>query len=111
MLQPEQFHYSQGCSSGIEPNFAFEYNRKTWVNGEENTFKQYHPLYSDYKDSVDIPNYFVTTMDISPENHIKMQAIFQKNCDSGISKTVNIPNDATKDNVGDLIFHGMEYGV
>jgi len=98
-----------GCSSGIEPNFAFEYNRKTWVDGKENTFKQYHPLYEKC-DKQNIPDYFITAMEISPEDHIKMQAIFQKYCDSGISKTINIPNNATKDNIDDLIFMAWKLG-
>ena len=99
-----------GCSSGIEPNFAFKYNRRTWVNGEENKFIQYHPLYEEYKNSINLPDYFVTTMEIAQEKHIKMQSVFQKYCDSGISKTINIPNDATKENVGDLIFQAWKSG-
>ena len=95
-----------GCSSGIEPNYAFEYNRSTWVEGEKKTFKQYHPLYKQYEGS----NALITASEITPENHIIMQSIFQKYCDSGISKTINIPNNATKDNIADLIFHAWELG-
>jgi ribonucleoside-diphosphate reductase alpha chain len=99
-----------GCSSGIEPNFAFKYNRRTWVNGEENKFVQYHPLYEKYKNSDSLPDYIVTTMQIKPEDHIKMQSVFQKYCDSGISKTINIPNNATKYNIYNLIFMAWKLG-
>jgi len=44
---------------------------------------------------------FVTSMDISASDHIKMQAAFQKHCDNAISKTVNFPYSATKKDVMD----------
>jgi len=97
-----------GCSSGIEPNFAYKYTRKTWSDGNESTFDQYHPLFEEYKENP--PDYFIKAMDITPNKHIKMQSIFQKYCDSGISKTINVHNDSSEDNIYELIYEAWELG-
>jgi ribonucleoside-diphosphate reductase alpha chain len=111
-----------GCSSGIEPVFALIYTRKNILGGEEmyevnKYFKktlEEHNLYSEdlikeisktgsIKNIKEIPEsirkVFVTALDISPEDHVRMQAAFQKYVDNAVSKTVNLPNSATKDDV------------
>jgi ribonucleoside-diphosphate reductase alpha chain len=47
----------------------------------------------------DLKRIFVCSHDIAPEWHVRMQAAFQKHCDSSISKTINLPNSADKDEV------------
>lgn len=81
-------------TTGIEPYFAFEYERASRAG----TFTQYAKI---AKNSVDangnLPYYFVTAMELTPEEHIKTQAAIQNWTDSSISKTVNMPSSATID--------------
>lgn len=87
-----------GVSSGIEPNFSFAYQRVDRTG----THTLYHPLAQQWKDvnpDVDLPAYFVCSSDISPEDHIRVQAQIQKYNDSSISKTANFPHTATVEDV------------
>jgi ribonucleoside-diphosphate reductase alpha chain len=82
-----------GVSSGIEPVFAFEYERH--VLGT--VLKEVHPLYEQKRRSGEPldPQVFVTARQISPEWHVRMQAAFQKYVDNAVSKTINFPAEAT----------------
>jgi ribonucleoside-diphosphate reductase alpha chain len=87
-----------GCSSSIEPVFAFEFTSKI-IDGE---LKDVHPLFAEWQAAnpdQEKPDYFRTAHQIAPEWHIKMQAAFQKHVDNSVSKTINFPNSATKDDV------------
>jgi ribonucleoside-diphosphate reductase alpha chain len=108
-------------SSGIEPFFSLVYT-KTVLGGQDFIYVNKYledelrkrGLYNDaiiYKIKEagtlqgieDIPDdlkrVFVVSSDISPEWHIRMQAVFQKRVHSAVSKTVNMPNNATIEDV------------
>jgi ribonucleoside-diphosphate reductase alpha chain len=110
-----------GCSSGIEPLFAISYVRNVMDKTQlmeanqmfENEAKQ-KGFYSkkllekiarkgtiqDIKEiPEDIRKKYVTTFDITPEQHLRIQAGFQKYTDNAVSKTINFATNATKHDV------------
>ena len=98
-----------GASSGIEPVFSFSYTQKDRL-GERT---MYHPLYQEWVDKhpdEKIPDYFVTADDLSPEEHINVQALIQKYTDSSISKTVNAPKTHSVSDVKKLYLLAYEKG-
>src|SRR6185503_17519868 len=56
------------------------------------------------------PSYFVSSKDLTPEEHVRVQAMIQKYTDSSISKTVNAPNDHTVEQVQKLYRLAYEMG-
>ncbi|MGD9121587.1 MAG: vitamin B12-dependent ribonucleotide reductase [Desulfobacterales bacterium] len=110
-----------GCSSGIEPLFALSFVRNVMDNDKLLEVNPYFEevaneqrFYSrELMDEIakrgsirkikqipkEVRRVFVTAHDISPEWHIRMQAAFQKYTDNAVSKTVNLPHDATVDDV------------
>ena len=112
------------CSSGVEPCFALAFHRKGILGSRDmqlfytnryleeelksrglyiNEILEKIEEFGSIQDIQEIPDeikkVFVTSMDISAEDHIKMQSAFQKYVDNSISKTINFPNSATKEDV------------
>jgi ribonucleoside-diphosphate reductase alpha chain len=104
-----------GTTSGIEPIFALSYVRKSKsLSGGE--FKVYHPLVQDYmkrfglRSESELPDIFVTAHSIKAEFRVQMQGTIQKHIDSSISSTVNIPKEATVQDVKDIYFQAWRAG-
>ncbi len=121
------------CSSGVEPFFALAYKKENIMGGDslpyfnaylEAALKK-RGLFSEelLKDVVatgtvahrkdlpaDIRGVFVTAMDITAEDHIRMQAAFQRHVDNSISKTINFPHSATHQDVMDGYMMAWELG-
>jgi ribonucleoside-diphosphate reductase alpha chain len=121
-----------GTSSGIEPIFALAFLRHV-LEGKElletnpyfEALAKQEGFYSEelmrkiahsgnIQNVNEIPenirNLFVTAHDISPEDHIQMQAAFQKYTDNAVSKTVNFPHEATVDDVAKVYKLAYELG-
>jgi len=84
-----------GLSSGIEPIFSAMYNRRY---RQANVWKEtlvVDPLFQEYYSKGKDLSPFVGAYDVAPEGHIKVQATIQKYIDSCISKTINLPAEAT----------------
>jgi len=121
------------CSSGIEPLFALSYVRHI-LEGEE--FIEVNPYFEEaakkggfyspdlmkqlaegkrLKDIEEVPEeikkLFITAHDISPEWHVKMQAVFQKFTDSAVSKTVNFPHETTPEDVAKVYMLAYQEGL
>jgi ribonucleoside-diphosphate reductase alpha chain len=95
-------------SNGIEPTFSHQYSRNVIRTGKKSKEKMdvfsfellayrtlVNPEASPYTDNPDhrLPDYFVTTDEITPKQHVDIQAAAQKWIDSSISKTANVPAD------------------
>ncbi len=59
----------------------------------------------------DLPDAFVTTADLSPHEHLVMQAALQAHVDSSISKTVNCPEDITFEDFSNVYMEAWELGL
>ncbi len=98
-----------GVSSGIEPVYDFAMVRRDRT-GEHIL---YHPLLQEWRDAhpnEPTPTYFVSSNDLTPEEHVRVQATIQRYTDSSISKTVNAPNNHTVEQVQTLYRLAYEMG-
>ncbi|MDX1762991.1 MAG: vitamin B12-dependent ribonucleotide reductase [bacterium] len=120
------------CSSGIEPLFALSFYRNVMDNDKlmevNEAFKQVAVRRGFYSEELmakiaekgtlhgisevpeDVKNVFVTAHDVTPEWHIRMQAAFQKYTDNAVSKTVNFPNRATREEIEEVYLRAYETG-
>ncbi len=94
-----------GVSTGLEPYFAFSYFRSgrlgRYIEVNAPIVEQYLKAYPGYsKDN--LPETFVSAMDLPPEAHVDMQCTIQKWVDSSISKTVNAPKGYSVEEVEDV---------
>lgn len=97
------------CSTGIEPYFAFKYYRASRLGVAEQEVE----LVCDWHEThpgEELPDYFVTAQDLSPLEHVEMQATIQKYVDASISKTINMPADASVQDVKDAYILAWETG-
>ena len=88
--------FADNVSSGIEPVFALSYTRKVRERDgstrEEEVTDHAVRLYRQmFGDDAALPAHFVTAQDLTPAEHVRMQAAVQRHVDSAISKTVNVP--------------------
>lgn len=107
-----------GISGGIEPIFNLSYIRKTEsLHDEDVYYKVYTPIVKDYMDmhgiteEEDLPDFFVTAMNIDYKGRIKMQQVWQKYVDASISSTINIPFETTVEDVYNIYMDAWEAGL
>lgn len=107
-----------GVSGGIEPIFANYYTRKTEsLHGKDVEYKVYTPIVkrfmekNDIVSDADLPEYFVTAADIAPIDRVRMQSAWQQYIDASISSTVNLPEEASVDDIAEIYLNAYKYGL
>lgn len=123
-----------GTSASIEPLFALAYRRSHVLSGR--TLAEVNPVFLSYVEKSGLPyeswmkeviqkgnlrdvkgappeikRLFVTALEISPEKHLKIQAAFQRHVDNSVSKTINLPQESTRQDVADIYRHAWELGL
>lgn len=121
-----------GCSSGIEPLYGVSYSRHVL---DDMVLTEIHPLFlaelrrlglasperlqrlatqTSIQDQKDLPEdlrrLFVTALDIDPLWHVRMQAVFQRNVDNAVSKTINLPATASREDVARAFLEAYRLG-
>ncbi len=97
------------CSTGIEPYFAFKYFRASRLGLNEQEvelvaeYRKQHP-------GEELPGYFISADEIVYREHVQMQGAIQKYVDAAISKTINLPEHATVEDVKQAYLLAYEVG-
>ena len=106
--------YAGNVSSGIEPVFAYSYKRKVLQNDgshvEEEVVDYAVQLWRDKFGNAPLPDFFVSAQNLTPSDHVKMQAAAQKWVDSSISKTINCPEDISFDEFKEVYIQAYDTG-
>lgn len=117
---------ANNASNGIEPSFAHHYFRNVIREGKKSKEKvdvfsfellAYRELINSRaapgatQESDKLPDYFIASDDITPKEHVDVQAAAQKWVDSSISKTANVPTDFPYEQFKDIYLYAHEQGL
>ena len=117
---------ANNASNGIEPSFAHQYARNIIRPGRKSKEKvdvfsyellRYRQLVdvnatpNPKKGETGLPEYFVVSDQVTPKQHVDVQAAAQKWVDSSISKTINVPSDIPYDDFKDIYLYAHENGL
>ncbi|HEX5513290.1 MAG TPA: adenosylcobalamin-dependent ribonucleoside-diphosphate reductase [Gammaproteobacteria bacterium] len=112
---------ANNASNGIEPSFAHHYFRNVIREGKKSkeqidVFSMELLAYRHFVDpeaepSKGLPDYFITADDITPKQHVDIQAAAQKWIDSSISKTANVPTDYPFEDFKDIYLYAYKQGL
>lgn len=115
--------FGNNCSSGIEPIFSLSYDRKVKIGGQDDkdvkivkmmdyAYYLYHKL-KDKGERLDFDEHdiFPTALNMSVDDHVAMLAIISKYTDMSVSKTINVPTEASFDQVKDIYIQCWKNGI
>jgi ribonucleoside-diphosphate reductase alpha chain len=101
-----------GTSSGIEPIYDIHYSRILFGDIEVDVVD---PIYADMRGSNDekeiLERLFRRAYQVSPADHLRIQAVFQKHVDNAVSKTINLPQGATENDVLHIYIDAYRMGL
>ena len=115
--------FGNNCSSGIEPIFSLSYDRKVKIGGQDDkdvkivkmmdyAYYLYHKLKNEGKQlDFDEHDIFPTALNMSVDDHVAMLAIISKYTDMSVSKTINVPTEASFDEVKDIYIQCWKKGI
>lgn len=115
--------FGNNCSSGIEPIFSLSYDRKVKIGGQDDkdvkivkmmdyAYYLYHKLKDEGKQlDFDEHDIFPTALNMSVDDHVAMLAIISKYTDMSVSKTINVPTEASFDEVKDIYIQCWKKGI
>ena len=111
---------ANNASNGIEPSFAHHYFRNIIREGKKSKEKvdvfsfellAYRTLIDAEADTKNLPEYFISADEVSPIQHVDVQAAAQKWIDSSISKTANVPTDYPYEDFKDIYLYAYQQGL
>ena len=115
--------FGNNCSSGIEPIFSLSYDRKVKIGGQDDkdvkivkmmdyAYYLYHKLKDEGKQlDFDEHDIFPTALNMSVDDHVAMLAIISKYTDMSVSKTINVPIEASFNEVKDIYIQCWKKGI
>lgn len=113
--------FGNNCSSGLEPIFSLEYNRKVKIGGqtEDKTkivkMQDYaYKLWNEVKNNMDVTvteDVFVTALDMTVDEHVDMLGVIAKHVDMSCSKTINVPEDYSFEDTKNIYMKCHDLGI
>lgn len=109
--------WGNNCSSGIEPIFSLEYDRKVNVGGQDDScstiikMRDYAYEMARQKQIPIDPQLWTTATEMSVDDHIDMLAVIAKHVDMSVSKTINIPTDYSFEATKDVYMKCWKFGI
>jgi ribonucleoside-diphosphate reductase alpha chain len=122
-----------GCSCGIEPVFSVAFVRHmlegetlldinphfekavrkagAWTADLARKLVRCNHLQAQSDVPEEVRRVFITAHEVSPEWHVRIQSAFQENVDAAVSKTVNFPHDATREDIANVFLIAHESGL
>lgn len=111
--------FGNNCSSGIEPIFSLEYNRKVKIGGQDDSATQeitirdyaYDCYQSKENQLYGSKDVFVTALNMTVDEHVDMLAAIAKHVDMSVSKTINVPTDYSFEDTKNIYMKCWKSGI